>query len=391
MTGLFRWIAGRFGKKKSNSIPSADIPSVDTGEMVRVLRFFMSELEAYLAADPDAFRRIMLNQSFFQRQVPEYGSKYQEILYLLKMSWVYSFEYFCVLRLALSTLAERGVTSVAQYSFGCGSCLDALSLSYALRTDHQGTMHVYYTGVDSTRWETMFPLPQELEEEKRERLIVCDIRDFWNGRETFDGNILFFPKILSELDELTDTAGAFARGLSEAKLTQERIMLCVSYRGRSTFQRSSSEPEWDKTQKIIEALQAQGYTCDAQPVRIPAGMSSFLRTDLVEADWGERYPYYYLEREQEPFLLKAAAPDFAVPEDIWEYLSEPGIVRRHCRRFASREQKYLRMHPEQKQGEAKPVRICEETCNYRCGTLPQVAVSTPFRTACFQVLLFTRK
>ena len=366
--------------------------------MNQALRKMIMELDEYLDSAPQNYRRMVIDLGFSRGKIPDYKNKGLSTLYLLKMSWQYNFEYWVILRVALRMLKERGIDFAYVYSFGCGGEIDALSLSFAIASDYPEDMRASYTGVDAVRWGAVYPRPKEIAAGTYGPFLQKDLAGFWDSMDRFDGNILFFPKVLSELDELADVAGAFARGLSKAKLTQDRILLCISYKGKHTFTRSSVEPDWDKAQKIIEALRLQGYTCSKNFAPAPLGMESFFTTDMVESESGEPFPYYYFEhnepgepRQEEPDLkICDVSPVFAPPEDILEYLESPGFIRRHCQYFSAREDKYFKKYPEARWGSPDPLKVCTEACTINCYVHPYDSINTQFRTMCFQVLEFTR-
>ena len=360
--------------------------SIDIRNMRNILREFLNELDCYLAEEPGNYRRLMRYSRFSYGMGPDYNDRGQALLYLLKNSWQYSLEYCIMFRIALRMLREYGTISADVYSFGCGACVDAFSLDYAIKSEFPGIMNAEYTGVDAVRWPVMFPVPEEFVRHNSDALITADICDFWDGSDSFSGNILFFPKIMCELGEENDEAGSFARGLARIRLTQGRIILCVSYRNKETFTKGLSEPEWNKTQKIIDALSSQGYYCSRKYAAAPGGTEKYFCKDMVESDSGELFPYYYISGGEEDLTIKEVMPDFMPADEVIQYLDIPGDIRRHCRYYASREKKYCVAH----KTADDPVRVCRSECPITCITEPQIKVSTSYRTMCFQVLEFTR-
>ena len=361
--------------------------SIDTRNMRNILREFMQELDSYLDKEPENYRRLMRYSRFSFGMGPDYNDRGQALLYLLKNSWQYSFEYYMMFRIALGMLREYGTGSADVYSFGCGGCIDALSLEYAIAGEFSGVMDAEYTGVDAVRWPAAIPVPEEFVRENADALITADICAFWDGKESFDGNILFFPKILCELSEENDEAGSFARGLARIKLTQDRIILCVSYRNKKTFTRGMTEPEWNKTQKIIDALCSQGYSCSRGYSAAPEGTEKYFCKDMVESDSGELFPYYYFSGGEEDLTINEVMPDFMPDNEVIRYMDIPGDIRRHCQYYASREEKYCRINGMSDD----PVIVCGSECPITCIPEPQIKISTNYRNMCFQVLEFTRQ
>ena len=360
--------------------------TIDVKNMRSILGEFMQELDRYLAEKPEEYRSLVRYSRFSYGMGPDYNDRGQALLYLLRNSWQYSFEYYLMYHIALRMLREYGAKSADVYSFGCGACIDALSLEYAIASEFSGIMNAEYTGVDAVRWPVVFPIPEEFVHENADELIITDIGDFWDGKNSFSGNILFFPKILCELSEENDEAGSFARGLARIKLTQDRIILCVSYRNKNTFTKGMSEPEWNKTQKTIDALGSQGYSCSRKYSAAPGGTEQFFCKDLVESDAGELFPYYYFSGGEEELTINEVMPAFMPTNEVIRYLDTPGDIRRYCPYYESREKKYYRKHkmPDD------PVRVCKSECPISCLTEPPVIISANYRTMCFQVLEFTR-
>ena len=363
---------------------------INLDNMKTALKEMIPQLDQYLDEEPWNFRRLMRAYALNNGNALDYTNKGMAIWYLLKRSWKYNFEYFVMLRMALCILKDRGIDTVNMYSFGCGSCLDSLSLGFALDNLAKNVFYAEYTGIDSRKWPVMFEVPEDLRPEEGEPFIQCGIEDFWNGRESFDGNLLFFPKVLGEIDEESDAVDKFADGLAKVKLTQDKIILGISYRSRNDFASGVTEPEWVKAQKIIDALLAQGYECNMKHELVPFDIDGLVRNDVIVALSTVQYPYYYFTFEGDDLQIVEVLPNFAPPMAFFEYMDEPGPVRRHCNFYEEREQRYLKMLPSADGKRPDPSTVCPFTCNIKCKTTPETTISSPEGMMCFQVLEFTR-
>ena len=153
--------------------------------------------------------------------------------YMLRYTMAYAFEYYVMYLIALRQLNEP---TAKAYSFGCGSGVDCLSLAYAkLKLGYDN--EVSYRGIDLKDWAEKFDLHQlsEIDAEyyvdKEEGMLA-----FLKKDPTYTPNILFFPKLLSELDD--ETVTSFCKLLKDLK--SEELIVCVSYRGPETMSDNNS-------------------------------------------------------------------------------------------------------------------------------------------------------
>ena len=215
----------------------------------------------------------------------DYENSNAAAYYLLKYGAFYAKEYAVIYDLALRVLAlsvrpapdRDGRLPSIVYSFGCGSKLDAVSLEYVrdnLRT--AGTnFRLFYKGVDLVRWadpglfdtgalggNIMVTNSQGVPVAKPDfseidplRFLGISIDDFFNQMSSFNANIFFFPKILSEIPPAI--IDVFCRDLKVADIRSDYLIIAVSYRGSITYTTDSAN-----TQKIIDTLIRRGYVIE---------------------------------------------------------------------------------------------------------------------------------
>ncbi|MBR0091043.1 MAG: AAA family ATPase [Lachnospiraceae bacterium] len=248
---------------------------------------------------------------------PDYGEEIVDHFYLIRYANVYAFEYYTMYLLALALL-EEGDEYVNSYSFGCGSLLDGMSLLYANRTLNN-TPRIYYRGIDLTRWPVMFPVGDAPEDP----MISLDITSMENldVREK-RCNIMFFPRMLSELTgrEGEEILNAFAENIRQGKLSQNQIILCVSYRGKNTIRE-----DWNRVKVIIAAIEDHGYSAEER-ANIPQGEEwidqYFDHTEYMELDDHRRIHYYTTKEEYKNIPVWRVNNDFRIQQDILNYLND---------------------------------------------------------------------
>ncbi|MBR1830524.1 MAG: hypothetical protein IJ781_13695 [Atopobiaceae bacterium] len=366
--------------------------SVDTSALHAFQLECLPKLDELLAADQTLYRKLLLGGSF-HKVLPTYEDDGPCLLYLLRLAPSLAFEYFLVYRMALSSLQEVGQTErVDAHVIGAGSLVDALSLQYARSTmpafEHA---HMAYTGTDIVTWPIHVPLPSELSYQQPGGFRRCDLRDFWEGMETFAGNIIFFPKVLSELDEDSEELERFCEGLEATPFESDTVVLCISYRGYDRIVRAKVEPEWSKACRIVDALRRKGYAYRSMDVNALAGMDDVFDRGEIFADDGSAYREYHIHRKLDYLWLKDVAPDFANEDDVVAYLGDPSNVRTRCHRYAACAERYQAAHPDEDVRTLAPCVICEKTCAIKCDPKPRSYVCNKYNPTCFQVLLFQRE
>ena len=206
------------------------------------------------------------------------------------------------------------------YAFGSGSMLDALGLAYA--AEEMSLRHVSYTGIDLVEWSSRLAVSIE------NHCIQCDIKDFWHGIDLFDGNILLFPKILSEIPEGSGVMESFCEGLAKTPFASDTVLLCTSYRNVASMKKGSQETDWYKMEKVIAALIKKGYRCEPFGLASMESRNPWLRIEEIQAEDDTPYPYCFLRDEYGDLPIQDIAPDFVPEDSIVEFLNSPGTIRR---------------------------------------------------------------
>ena len=366
--------------------------SVDTSDLHAFELECLPKLDGLLAADQTLYRKILLG-STYHKVIPSYEEYGHCLYYVLSLAPSLAFEYFLVYRMALTSLQEVGQTErVDAHVIGAGSLVDALSLQYA-RSTMSAFEHacVSYTGTDAVTWPVHVPLPPELSYQEPGGFRQCNLRDFWDGMETFAGNLIFFPKVLSELDEDSEELTRFCEGLEATPFESDTVVLCISYRAYDRIARANVEPEWSKACHIVDALRHKGYAYRPMDIHALAGMEGVFERGEVFADDGSVYHEYHIPHLPDFLWLSEVAPDFAIEEDVVAYLGDPSNIRKRCHRYASCAERYQAAHPDEDATELAPRVICEKTCAIKCDPKARSYVCSKYNPTCFQVLLFQRE
>ena len=380
LSKLRRWLKRAPSEPQGPAIPAG---TIDTSTFDAQLWDFIQRLDKNLTQDSRGYRTMLLDSMFQNGALPEYSNGNLAYFYLGRFGEAYAFEYYLVYRMALKMLALQGATSAKVYSLGCGSMIDAWSLVWAADS-LSAPMPLSYTGVDLTLWPAHFdaPVSQEFKLEP--------MQDIWDTGEAFDGNLMFLPKILSEVREDSDILERFCRGIQQTEFTSDAIALCVAYRSKATFMRDWRLPDWNKTQEIIDSLKKKGYAYLEYEPEPDDYLNGFLHQDMAEAESGSSYPYYYLRAPYGDLSIGDVAPDFMPTPELSAYLSHPSDIRRHCPHLARREGQYLEQNPDIAREQLAALDVCTACCPIRCRT--RVKTVIPRGTdICFQVLAFRRQ
>ena len=328
--------------------------------------------------------------AFNDGNLPDYENKGQAAFYFLKFANFNILEYMLMYQLALRMLKEE--KAAIAYSFGCGPGFDAFAGVYAwneLRRELPDfrVKKLEYNGVDLAKW------PYQLLQYK----VVPDfIGTHYSCKDMVSlvseqrekgeikGNILFFPKVLSELP--MEVMDSFCENLKAVGLENDRIVLCVSYRNRGTVRE-----DWTKAGKIVETLESMGYTADKQIP--PEFLETEWATETFEntAAWDtDGYPCYSAKKEADEVLWKRYA-DLKISKNLFGYLLSG--IRSACPKYKAYKEKYDAAHQEPA-ASVYESQICErmECPDYKnCRTAPRTKLYAEKGTGVsFQVLLFTR-
>lgn len=379
-------LSALFRRKPASKGPLLPAGTVDTREFREELRKELHELDGLFAADPDAYRKMQLSAYYRKGHSPDFQERIPALMYKLRLCNLYLLHYYLMYRLLVPTLLREKIKDMRLLVLGCGSMIDALSLSYVLR-ETGGSPDVHYTGVDIAGWPTRVQVPFET------RFVHKPLQEYWDGVDEFDGNILFFATVLSELREYPDDTGAFICGLEKTAFTSDVLFLLVSYRSTSSYKRDWKLTDWQKTQRVIGALERKGYQTESLPLSLPESWERYFHSEEVRDEGGKAWPCHYLaspDTEDGRIGLKELAPDFAVPDFVQAYLDNPGNIRKHCPYYPARREQDRRRNPDREAGEENLARICRAECPITCNPLPRDTLSNKF-SPCFQIFIFRRK
>ena len=279
------------------------------------------EFRATMATDPDKAIKDLKGSlgkgstlNFNSGKSMDYTDAWICQQYMLRYTMAYVFEYYVMYLIALRQLDEP---TAKAYSFGCGSGVDCLSLAYAkLKLGYDN--EVSYRGIDLTDWAEKFDLQQlsEIDAEyyvdKEEGMLA-----FLKKDPAYTPNILFFPKLLSELDD--ETVTSFCKLLKDLK--SEELIVCVSYRSPETM-----SEDFEKACPIITALEEKYEREELNGLDeiydiLNISGSNVGQLSLTVEDNG----IFRFIGDSRGTKYSKIDGHFTIPQDIWDYIGVPGI------------------------------------------------------------------
>ncbi len=373
---LFLW---EHSKKNKPMIAAG---SVDTYMLHIQTKAFLERLKAYLNEDPDAYRKMQISSYYNKAVSPDFNEAISSHLYVIRLCELYSLQYYIMYHLLLQAALEKNIKDLKLLVFGCGSMIDSLSLSFALK-DFDQNFNVDYTGVDIAKWDASYSPDFDT------ALIQKPLQSYWDDNPVFDGNIIFFPTVISELNEYPDEIGEFCSGLEKAELLSDSIYIMVSYRSNASFNKDWKYTDWQKIQRVLQTMEKKGFECKEPAFTTPVEWEAYLKCEHIKGDDGKAYPKYYLSAPVGSVSLSKIAPDFAPSKDVEEYLSDPGLIRLNCPYYPMRRDQYLSQEKSVSEGKEKPDTVCRKTCPIICHPYPKLVLSAK-TSPCFQIFEFHR-
>ncbi len=373
---IFLW---EHSKKNRPMIPKE---TIDTTLLNSQTDKFLETLKDYLAKDPEAFRKMQLYSYYSKERCPDLNEAITSHLYVCRLCNLYALQYYIMYHFLLDALIKENIHNLKILVFGCGSMIDALSLSFVLR-DFNDNFNVHYTGVDIAKWKATFSHPFETD------FIQKPLQEYWDDCKEFDGNIIFFPTVISELREYPDDIGQFCAGLEKTKILSDTLFLLVSYRSTASFNKDWKLTDWQKIEKVISTLEKKGFKADHLQFSIPHDWKTYIQSKPVITDEGRSYPCYYLAPPCGSISLSKIAPDFSPSGIVDEYLTNPGNIRLNCPYYPKRRNQYLKKNPSIIEGCENPETVCRQACPIICHPYPKVILA-PKTSPCFQIFVFHR-
>lgn len=378
-------ISSLLRKDASRIRPILPAGSVDTREFNEQLKRDIEQLDSLLGKDPDAFRRMLLYAYYRKGDSPDFNELIPSLLYRVRLCNTYLLNYYVLYSLLFPAFLESKIEEMRALVLGCGSMIDAVSLSY-VQKEHEEKIAVSYTGVDIAEWPSVYETPFE------KRFIQKPLQDYLDDIEVFNGNVICFATVLSELREYPDETEQLCRGLEHVPFTSDTVFLLVSYRSTASYKSDWRLTDWQKTQRVIAAIEKKGYRAEPVPVSIPEAWKTNLLSDIAKDEHGKEWPCYYLanpNKDNGAIRIQDLAPDFAVPDYAVEYLDSPGYIRKRCSYYQARKDQYYRDNPESASEMENPTEICRQQCPIRCFPKPKT-IFTKRNSPCFQIIVFRR-
>lgn len=157
---LIRKIALFLWEHSTKNKPMIPKGTVDTVLLHSQTENFLEQLKVYLQEGPDTYRKMQLNSYYAKNCCPDFNEAVCSHLYVSRLCSIYALQYYVMYSLLIQALLEKNIHELELLVFGCGSMIDSLSLSFALR-EYENRFKVHYTGVDIAKWEATYSNPFE--------------------------------------------------------------------------------------------------------------------------------------------------------------------------------------------------------------------------------------
>lgn len=207
-----------------------------------------SQLSDYISELP-VFYEIAKDQNSIHPEKATYDSPLRNANYTCRFSVSSAFEYSVIYKMILRDLySESNIGKLSVLSLGCGNMIDALALLYASndikKNDDSFAGMEYllsYKGADKYKWDSPFVYPDPAAKNKldvniRERFAemsftqnnIIDYLDeeYIKPGKPMDCNVIFFPRVLSELTG--SERKALIDRFSKMEFSSDELYVCAS-------------------------------------------------------------------------------------------------------------------------------------------------------------------
>ena len=201
---------------------------------------------------------------------PNYAVGLVELLYILRYSYAYSFEYKLLFRRILA--ARGGCDGLRVTSLGCGNMIDYGSLTAA------GGSDICYTGVDAVDWRCRYPV------RAGDRVICCraDAGAYLNSLQVLDDDVYLFPKSISEFSDTS--LGMLLTAFSRKPIRKNRFYLAVAVRGTG----AGALQDLERFALVVSAAARNGFSVGEVTGQTRAGSAPYTYIDRLDDSY--RYP-----------------------------------------------------------------------------------------------------
>lgn len=267
--------------------------------------------------------------NFRNGNIVDYNNEIACHYYMLKYGMAYAFEYAQMYKLILDNIGETDSFGVV--TLGCGSGIDAWSMKYALKKHIlelakklvQGNEiqnieelditepGLYYCGADLVEWPVKIVNLQDGLAGFNRHIMGAD--EYFRSRTRFLYNVMFFPRIISELDYTA--VNLIANAIRNMEFVRPRVYCCFAHRKQDVA------PDLEKSGRILDALNEtmcnQGYILDEDFTQTYTEAMDRIREagTIINSDSMFRYPYGILRFMNEvPSYFEEYFEDGQMPE-----------------------------------------------------------------------------
>lgn len=207
-----------------------------------------SQLSDYISELP-VFYEIAKDQNSIHPEKATYDSPLRNANYTCRFSVSSAFEYSVIYKMILRDLySESNIGKLSVLSLGCGNMIDALALLYASndikKNDDSFAGMEYllsYKGVDKHTWDDPFVYPKPdhkniIDVNVRDKFVEFDFspkdiisyldEEYIKPGKPMDCNVIFFPKVLSELTG--SEREALIDRFSKMEFSSDELYICAS-------------------------------------------------------------------------------------------------------------------------------------------------------------------
>lgn len=235
------------------------------------------------------------------RSIPnvEYENPVFNAYYFYRYGYAYAYEFSVIYDIMLRSFEATEGNIFGSVSFGCGSMIDAWALAYAnagifreKRYNKSEELELKYIGIDFREWPNLFDSKNEAMEKAFSKNCPklnskTDIIDFLSDEKTYYNyyNVLFFSKILNELDNLDELVQVIEDQVKKGRFGKRtEYYVCISHSKHDI--KNNERGTLDKVNRVISAI-----NCNNE-FEVNAEISPEMVQKYNLEKYGDNMPYY---------------------------------------------------------------------------------------------------